>query len=87
MPPQPFPDEREPALRLQLVARPRERRVQLPHPPPQYGIPQVRTVHRRPHEARVERGEGCVGAPLCGTNGGSNDTVSCGVPCSCRSNS
>ncbi len=95
---QPLGDERQPALRLQLVAGAGEGGVQLPDAPPEHGIPQIGTVDGRsdelvPEPAAVQiddplaESPGVAGDPLCGTCGGSSDTVSCGVPCSCRSRS
>ncbi|CAM5722709.1 hypothetical protein SALBM311S_11657 [Streptomyces alboniger] len=39
------------------------------------------------YSTRLRKPSGVAGEPLCGTCGGSSDTVSCGVPCSCRSRS
>lgn len=53
---QPFTDEGEAALRLELVARVGEDRVQLSDAAAQEGVGEVRAVHRRSDEARVEVG-------------------------------
>ncbi len=53
---QPVADQRQPALRLQLVPGPRERGVQVPDPPPQHRVAQVGGVHGRPDQLVAQPG-------------------------------